>query len=135
MSKYKPTQKVEKQKRLDELIRQLGRVEDEIAPLEVYRDNIKSSIKDVMKELGIDEYKGTRLITEKIVLSDVEKLVENYESMVPFLVAEVDKKQTLHIMYENHINYEVAKRKIEDMINDTKWSEETYEKVKSRTEI
>lgn len=135
MSKYKPTQKTEKQKRLDELIRQLGRVEDEIAPLETYRDSIKSSIKDIMKELGISEYKGTKLVTERTILSDLEKVTENYKSILPFLVGEIDKKMSLHIMYENHINYEVAKRKLEDMIDDTKWSESTYEKVKSRTKI
>jgi len=87
-----------------------------------------SEIKDELRILGDTKY--AYLYKETKTLVDLEELEKNFKNIFPFIVAEIDENITLKIMYENHIDYGVAKKMLAHAIEKSKFSEETYERVK-----
>lgn len=129
MSKYKDTLKDEKEIRLDELIESAKRTMDEIAPLESYLNMIKGQIKDIMKEIGVDNFKDATLITENKKLIDLEKF-SNRKSVIPYAVGYIDEQVSLSIMYKYNIDYKIAKKLLAMAIKDTTIEEYTDERIK-----
>lgn len=128
MSKYKENIKSEKEQRLDELIDSAKRTMDEIAPLQSYLNMVKGQIKDIMKELDIDNFKSVNLKVETKKIIDLEKLSQ-FKSVMPYAIGSVDEPLTLSFMYKQQIDYKIAKRLLETAIKETTIEEYTDERL------
>ena len=129
MSRYDTKIKDGRYERLGELILSAKKVQDEILPLQAYLNTVEGQIKDIMKELNIDEYKDVSIVRETKTYVDLLEFSQ-HTNLLGYAVAEIDVKQTLSYMYEDQIDYKISQRTLEKVIEDTKIKEVAHEKLK-----
>lgn len=130
LSRYKESLNDEKLKEVDDLVNIAKRLEDEILTLQAQLDMTKTKIKEIMSELNVDEHGKVRIIRESEIQTDLLELYKNHKSVANYAVGTVDQNNTLSYMYEDHIDFKVAKRMLEKAIEDTKIKEVQREYVK-----
>ncbi len=130
MSKYDQKASEEKRRQLKELVRTYKKTQDEILPLQTYLNVLEGQIKDIVKELKEEKFDGVELIQEYDTYVDLIDLYEKHKDVFKHAIAKIDEKSTLSYMYENNIDFRIAKQKLEKAIQDTKIKEGYHERIK-----
>lgn len=123
MSKYKGTKEQILEEQLKDLATQLENIQEEKRPLEAHEKAVKSQIKDVMGSLGLEESGKLRIEETVSTRTNLEGLLRSANFLKDYLVVVVDEKETLKIMYENHVNISVAKKTLRQALDKNKYSE------------
>ena len=123
MSKYKGTKEQILEEQLKDLTTQLENIQEEKRPLEAHEKAVKSQIKDVMGSLGLEESGKLKIKETVSTRTNLEGLLRSANFLKDYLVVVVDEKETLKIMYENHVNISVAKKTLRQALDKNKYSE------------